>query len=88
MLPYQLTFCPQNKFKNLTVGIIRTHHKNNKPQTIEKMSAAFLRYCNEISFLLYLVNDGLESLWVVDSEVSEDLAVDLDSSLVEKTHEC
>jgi hypothetical protein len=25
--PYQLTFCPRNKFKNLTVGIIRTHHK-------------------------------------------------------------
>ncbi len=25
MLPYQLTFCPRNKFKNLTVGIIRTH---------------------------------------------------------------
>jgi len=39
--PYQLTFCPQNKFKNLTVGIIRSHHKNNKPQTFEKMSAAF-----------------------------------------------
>ena len=27
MLPYQLTFCPRNKFKNLTVGIIRTHLK-------------------------------------------------------------
>ena len=25
--PYQLTFCPQNKFKNLTVGIIRTQLK-------------------------------------------------------------
>ena len=25
--PYQLTFCPRNKFKNLTVGIIRTHLK-------------------------------------------------------------
>ena len=27
LLPYQLTFCPRNKFKNLTVGIFRTHLK-------------------------------------------------------------
>ena len=36
--------------------------------------------------LLYFVNDSLESLWIVDSEVSEHLAVDLDTSLVEHTH--
>ena len=46
------------------------------------------RYCNEISFrLLYLVNDSLECVRVVDCEVSEDLAVDLDTSLVKEPHE-
>jgi hypothetical protein len=37
--------------------------------------------------LLHLLYDGLESLGVVEGEVSEDLAVDLDASLVESTHE-
>ena len=37
--------------------------------------------------LLHLVNDGLESLRIVDSEVSENLAVDLDACLVESTHQ-
>jgi hypothetical protein len=43
----------------------------------------------KISFfrLLYLIYDGCESLWVVDSEVSKHLTVDLDTSLVKKTHE-
>ncbi len=50
---------------------------------------ATVKVCSEsaTNFLLYLVNDGLESLWVVDSEVSEHLAVDLDTCLVEQTHE-
>ena len=39
------------------------------------------------SGLLSLCYDGLESLGVVDSEVSEHLAVDLDACLVETTHE-
>ena len=37
--------------------------------------------------LLHLVHDGLESLGVVDGEVSEHLAVNLDTSLVQSTHE-
>ena len=37
-------------------------------------------------FLLYFLNDSLESLRVVDSEVSKYLTVDLDTSLVESTH--
>ena len=40
------------------------------------------------SFLLNLLNDGLESLWVVNGEVSENLTVNLDTSLVESTHQC
>ena len=39
------------------------------------------------TFLLYLLNDGLESLWVVDGEVGENLTVNLDASLVESTHQ-
>lgn len=37
--------------------------------------------------LLSLCYDGLESLGVVDSEVSEHLAVDLDTCLVQQTHQ-
>ena len=37
--------------------------------------------------LLYLVYDSLESLWVVHSEVSENLTVDLDTCLVKSTHQ-
>ena len=39
------------------------------------------------SDLLHLSNDSLESLWVVNSEVSENLAVDLDTCLVKSTHQ-
>ena len=39
------------------------------------------------SFLLYLLNDGLESLWVVNGEVSENLTVNLDTSLAQSTHQ-
>jgi hypothetical protein len=38
--------------------------------------------------LLYLINDGPESLRVVDSEVGKHLTVDFYSCLVESTHEC
>ena len=38
--------------------------------------------------LLNLLDDSLESGLVVHGEVSEDLAVDLDTSLVECTHKC
>ena len=37
--------------------------------------------------LLHFVNDGFESLRVVDSEVGEHLAVDLDTGLGESTHQ-
>ena len=37
--------------------------------------------------LLYSINDSLESLRVVDSEVSQHLAVNLNTILVERTHE-
>ena len=36
--------------------------------------------------LLHLVHDGLESLGVVDGEVSEHLAVDFNTSLVKSAH--
>ena len=37
--------------------------------------------------LLYFCYDGLESLGIVDSEVSEHLAVDFDAGLVQETHQ-
>ena len=37
--------------------------------------------------LLHFVNDSLESGGVVDSEVSENLTVQVDTSLVQSTHE-
>lgn len=37
--------------------------------------------------LLYLSNDSLERFGVVHREVSEDLTIDFDTSLVERAHE-
>ena len=37
--------------------------------------------------LLYLVNNSLESFLIVNSEVSEYLTVDLDTGLVQRTHQ-
>ena len=37
--------------------------------------------------LLYFVNDSLESLWIVDSEVCKDLTVNFDSCLVKEAHQ-
>lgn len=37
--------------------------------------------------LLHLSYDGLECLGVIDSEVSKNLAVDLDATLVQQTHQ-
>lgn len=42
---------------------------------------------NGVSGVLYLVYDSLESLWVVDCEVSEDFAVDFDTCFVNQSHE-
>ena len=44
-------------------------------------------YGNGLSGILHLVNNSLESGGVVEGEVSENLAVDLDAGLVDKTHE-
>ena len=38
--------------------------------------------------LLYLVNDGLESLRVVYSEVGKNLTVDFNTCLMQSTHQC
>ena len=37
--------------------------------------------------ILYLVANCLECLWVIHTEVSEDLTVDIDAVSVEETHE-
>ncbi len=42
---------------------------------------------NNVRFLLHLVDDGLESLGVVQGEVGKDLAVDFDTRLGELVHE-
>lgn len=42
---------------------------------------------NGVSGVLYLVYDSLESLGVVDCEVSEDFAVDFDTCFVNQAHE-
>lgn len=40
-----------------------------------------------VSGVLYFINNGLESGRIVEGEIGKDLTVDLDSSLVDKTHE-
>ena len=56
----------------------------HKKSCIDNQCSFLLLDC----FLLYLSNDSLESLWVVNSEVSEHLTVNLDTSLMESTHQC
>ena len=46
---------------------------------------SFLNRCKKE--LLYLGNDCLECFGVIHGQVSENLAVDLDTSLVQKTHQ-
>ena len=53
-----------------------------KRPLLAKGSLRRLGYCE----LLNLLYDSLESLGVVNGEVSEHLAVDLDTSLVQSTH--
>lgn len=43
--------------------------------------------CSFLTKLLYLGNNCLECLRVVNSEVSEDLTVNLNTSLVKSTHQ-
>ena len=59
-------------------------HKK-KPQVIDVTTCGFIIGLQQC--LLHLVNDGLESLGVVDGEVGEHLAVDLDASLCECAHQ-
>ena len=51
------------------------------------MGRIFLVIVTITRFLLHLLDDGLESLGVVEGEVGEDLAVDLDARLVQLVHE-
>ena len=57
-----------------------------------KKGCAFVQHSlilsSEANDLLHLVYDCLECLGIVYCEVSEDLAVNLDTSLVESAHEC
>lgn len=46
----------------------------------------FYDYVEKV-YLLHFVNDCLESLGIIHGEVSENLAVDLDSCLVDEAHE-
>ena len=57
--------------------------QKSQPQT----RLGFRCYRNNNANLLHLVDDGLESLGVVEGEVGKDLAVDLDTRLGELVHE-
>ena len=60
----------------------------NKPKRKKDCSGeeqSFLNRCKKE--LLYLGNDSLECFGVIHGQVSENLAVDLDTSLVQKTHQ-
>ena len=58
--------------------------KYNKTQMPHKRHLCFIK--DKKQSLLYLVNDSLERSRVVHGEVSENLAVNLDTSLVKSTH--
>ncbi len=51
------------------------------------ISVAFFNIIKRMIFLLNLSYDSLESLGVVYCEVSKNLTVNLDSGLVESTHQ-
>ena len=61
--------------------------KSQTHQSVKDVSVATGIVMKLVFRLLYLVNDSLECVRVVDSEVGEDLAVDLDTSFVEESHE-
>ena len=58
-------------------------HLKKKDCSGEEQS--FLNRCKKE--LLYLGNDSLECFGVIHGQVSENLTVDLDTSLVQKTHQ-
>lgn len=49
--------------------------------------AGVIHTSDESLCVLYLVNDSLESSGIVEREVGEDFAVDLDACFVDKAHE-
>ena len=52
--PYQLTFCPRNKFKNLTVGIIRTHLLRMMINKKKSSALSYVTLCISLScFILW-----------------------------------
>ena len=59
-----------------------------KPRLI--INRGFYSYAehNIVPYLFHFLNNGLERLRIVDSEVSKHLTVDFDTSLVQSAHEC
>ena len=57
--------------------------------SIKKASETFvsLAYCIIDLRLLYFINDSFERCGIVHCEVGENLTVDLDTSLVQSTHQ-
>ena len=62
---------------------------NDNQQHKKKASETFvsLAYCIIDLRLLYFINDSLERCGIVHSEVSENLTVNLDTCLVQCTHQ-
>ena len=56
-----------------------------KKKGLLRWEQSFLNRCKKE--LLYLGNDSLECFGVIHGQVSENLTVDLDTSLVQKTHQ-
>ena len=81
-------------FSRAKVDIIIEKHKPGPTQYKQKAATLinFIKDCGfyniKIADLLYLVNDGLESLGIVDCEIGENLTVNLDAGLVQRTHQC
>ena len=66
--------------------ILIVYMQQNRPFS-EENRRYFWRLPSIWRYLLDFVNDSLESLWVIHTEVSEDLAVDVDAIGMEQTHE-
>ena len=78
------------------ISVVRSHagdqqavkgreYGDKKKDTIHANGILHIAICIN---LLYLINDGLESLGIIDSEVSKHLTVDFNSCLVQSTHQC
>ena len=71
---------------SLEQGYTIVYIQQNRPFS-EENRRYFWRLPSIWRYLLDFVNDSLESLWVIHTEVSEDLAVDVDAIGMEQTHE-